>query len=293
MDGVIVVDKPEGMTSHDVVNRVRRLAGTRRVGHLGTLDPMATGVLPLVVGRATRMAQFFTASEKSYDAAIQFGCATNTYDRDGAPITERVAPSFSREELERALGEFRGTILQTPPPVSAKKVAGVPSYKLARKQMAVELKPVEVTIHALELVEFDGACARVLVRCSSGTYVRAIAHDLGQGLGCGAFVGALRRTASGDFREEQAKTLDELRALAEAGSLAQALVPAAELLPEFPCEMVDTVTAGMIRQGRDFRLSPFRKRADARHVKALTRDGDLVAIGEARLPNVYHPVVVL
>jgi tRNA pseudouridine55 synthase len=293
VDGVIVVDKPEGMTSHDVVNRVRRLAGTRRVGHLGTLDPMATGVLPLVIGRATRMAQFFTTSEKSYEATIDFGHATNTYDRDGSPVSDPVTPSFSRAELEQALDQFRGTFAQTPPPVSAKKVAGVPSYKLARKQMAVELKPVEVTVHALELRDFDGRRARVFVRCSAGTYVRGIAHDLGQRLGCGAFVGALRRTASGDFSQQQSKTLDELRALAEAGSLGQALLPAAELLPEFPCELVDSVTAGMIRQGRDFRLSPFRMRADARHVKALTREGELVAIGEARLPNVYHPVVVL
>src|SRR5258708_15933636 len=151
VDGIVIVDKPGDWTSHDVVNKVRRLAGTRRVGHLGTLDPMATGVLPLVIGRATRMAQFFTASEKCYDATIQFGCVTNTYDRDGTPISESVTPAFSRDELERALDEFRGTILQTPPPVSAKKVAGVPSYKLARKQMAVELKPVEVTVHALDL----------------------------------------------------------------------------------------------------------------------------------------------
>lgn len=293
MDGVIVIDKPAGITSHDVVNRVRRLVQTRKVGHLGTLDPLATGVLPLVIGRATRMAQYFSAGEKKYDACIRFGYSTDTYDREGSPTSPQVEPAFNREELERALGKFRGKFLQTPPPVSAKKVGGTPAYKLARKQIAVELEAVEVNVEVLELREMNGPVARIVVHCSSGTYVRSIAHDLGQQLGCGAFVDQLRRTGSGEFIEAQSRTLDELTALAASGRLRDALIPAAQLLPDFPNALVDTVTVGNIRQGKDFRLSPFRSQPGAKFVKALSEDGDLIAIGEARLPHLYHPVLVL
>ena len=293
MDGVIVVDKPQGLTSHDVVNRVRRLAQTRKVGHLGTLDPLATGVLPLVIGRATRLAQFFQAGEKKYDAWIKFGYSTDTYDREGVPTSPEVEPDLNREDLESALRKFRGEFLQTPPPVSAKKVAGTPAYKLARKQIAVELAPVGVEVKVLDLVELERTSARILVHCSAGTYVRSIAHDLGVQLRCGAFVAELRRTASGEFTEEQAHPLEELSELAETGRLHQALIPAAQLLPDFPSALVDMVTAGNIRQGKDFRLSPFRPQPSARYVKALTEQGDLIAIGEARLPHLYHPVLVL
>jgi len=293
VDGVLVVDKPAGITSHDVVDRVRRLSSTRKVGHLGTLDPMATGVLPLVVGRATRLAQFFSASEKGYDGRICFGWATDTYDGDGAVTGAVVEPGFTRQQLEDALAEFRGTILQTPPPFSAKKIAGTPAYRLARKQIAVELEPVEVQVHALELVEFDGTRARVRVRCSAGTYLRSIAHELGQRLGCGAFLEELRRTVSGEFSEKDAHTLEELENLASEGRLPEALIPAARVLPQIPCATVDALTAGQIRQGKDFRLSPFLGLGTGQYVKAIGPDGDLVAIGEARLPHLYHPILVL
>ena len=293
VDGVIVVDKPGGLTSHDVVNRLRRLANTRKVGHLGTLDPMATGVLPLVVGRATRLAQFFSAGEKAYDARVQFGWATDTYDRDGSPTSEPVAAHFTRSDLDAVLARFRGTILQTPPPFSAKKIAGTPAYRLARKHIAVELAPVQVQVFALDVAEFEGATARMFVRCSAGTYLRGIAHDIGQQLGCGAFLTALRRTASGEFSESHARTLQALEELARAGALDQALIPAACLLPDIPNATVDALTAGQIRQGKDFRLSPFLERAGSKYVKAVTPEGDLIAIGQARLPNLYHPVLVL
>ena len=289
----MVVDKPERITSHDVVNRVRRLAGTRRVGHLGTLDPMATGVLPLLIGRATRLAQFFSTGEKKYDARIRFGWATDTYDRDGKPISDRVTPEFTREEIEGALAHFRGIFLQTPPPFSAKKVAGTPAYRLARKNIAVELRPVEVHVFALDLLEFGGDTARVLVHCSAGTYLRSIAHEVGQKLGCGAYLEALRRTSSGDFTEDQARTLDQLASHATAGTFDQATIPASRLLPHFPNATVDALTVTQIRQGKDFRLSPFVDRAGAKHVKAVSQEGDLIAIGEARLPHLYHPILVL
>ncbi len=293
LDGVIVVDKAAGCTSHDVVNRVRRIAGTRRVGHLGTLDPLATGVLPLVIGRATRLAQFFTANSKRYDAWITFGNSTDSYDRDGEPTSESLQPSFTREELDRALDAFRGTFLLTPPPVSAKKIGGVPAYKLARKHIEVDLKPVEVTVNALDLAVFDPPRARLLICCSAGTYVRSIAHELGRALGCGAYLDTLRRTASGEFTIEGAHTLDQLRDLAAQDRLNEALIAGPALLPQFPGELVDGVTAGQIRQGRDFRVSPFRIGLDARYVKALSKEGELIAIGEARLPHLYHPILVL
>jgi tRNA pseudouridine55 synthase len=293
MDGVIVVDKPEAWTSHDAVNKMRRLANTRRVGHLGTLDPLATGVLPLVIDRVTRLSQFFMRGDKTYDAVVRFGYSTDTYDRDGKPTSPITEPVIDRGRLEEALDGFRGLLQQVPPPVSAKKIAGTPAYKLARKNQPVDLKPVEVTVRSIDLLSVEGCDARMVVKCSAGTYMRGIAHDLGKVLGCGAFLQNLRRTRSGDFTLQQARTIPDLEQLSSEGRLAEALIPAAQLLPEFPSEFVDTLTANQIRQGRDFRVSPFRTRTGTRYVKALTQDGKLVAIGEFKLPNVYHPFLVL
>jgi tRNA pseudouridine55 synthase len=293
MNGVIVVDKPQGWTSHDVVGKMRRIADTRKIGHLGTLDPMATGVLPLVLNRATRLAQFFTRNEKTYEGVIRFGWTTDSYDADGEVTSPMSEPALTQSEVESALDRFRGAFLQTPPPVSAKKIGGRPAYVAARKRQPVEIPPVEVTVHELTLLSFSGAEAAVRVRCSAGTYLRSIAHDAGQALGCGAFLKALRRIQSGPFAITQAHTLEHLQSLAGERRLAEALLPAAELLPEFPAEVVDQITETQIRQGRDFRVSPFRSRGGAKYVKALSRTGDLIAIGEIRLPNVYHPVLVL
>jgi tRNA pseudouridine55 synthase len=293
VDGAVIVDKPSGWTSHDVVNKVRRFAGTKRVGHLGTLDPAATGVLPLVLGRATRLAQFYTRNDKVYEGVIHFGYSTDSYDADGRPTSPAQDIVLDGEQLEAALQKFRGPFAQVPPPVSAKKIGGRPAYELARKQQPVELKPAEVEVYALDVVRMEGAEAEVRVHCSAGTYLRGIAHDAGQALGCGAFLKSLRRVASGDFKIEEARTLEQLGALAEAGRFEEAVIPAAQLLPEFPAEMVDALTAGQIRNGRDFRISPFHVRTVGRFVKAVTQEGQLVAIGEARLPHLYHPVLVL
>jgi tRNA pseudouridine55 synthase len=292
MDGVFVVDKDAGWTSHDVVAKMRRIADTRKIGHLGTLDPMATGVLPLVIGRATRLAQFYTRSSKIYDAVVRFGFATDTYDRDGKPTSPETSPEIDRGEIETHLSRFRGTFLQAPPPVSAKKIFGTPAYRLARKQVAFVLEPVEVTIDSVEIVEVAGPQVRLIVHCSGGTYMRSLAHDLGIAAGCGAHLSSLRRLASGDFRLEQARTIRDLESLAGERMLQEALVPAAQLLPEFPAESVDSITENQIRQGRDFRVSPFRAREGSRFVKAIARNGDLVAIGEAKLPHIYHPILV-
>lgn len=293
MDGVIVVDKPREWTSHDVVNKMRRLAGTRKVGHLGTLDPGATGVLPLVIGRATRLAQFFTHNDKIYEGVVHFGYSTDSYDMDGAPTSPEVPVVLERDAVDAIFARFRGEFLQTPPPVSAKKIDGRPAYERARKNLPVELKPVPVNVTSLEVIAIAGCEATVRIHCSAGTYIRGIAHDAGKVMGRGAFLQALRRLASGDFRIEEARALEQLAALAAEGRLHEALLPAAGLLPEFPVEIVDTATLTHIRNGRDFRVSPFQARGEARYVKAVTQEGQLAAIGEAILPHLYHPVLVL
>ena len=293
MDGVIVIDKPEGWTSHDVVNKVRRIAKTKKVGHLGTLDPIATGVLPLVIERATRLAQFYTRSDKIYDGLVRFGWSTTSYDRAGEPTSEKVDVQLTADQLEAELEKFRGEFLQRPPAVSAKKVDGRRSYELARKNIAVELEPVKVHVYELTLLSLDGSLARLRAHCSGGTYMRSIAHDLGQALGCGAHLQELRRLASGEFELDQARTLEQLESLADEDRLVDAIVPSGKLLPGIPSVFVDDITVAQIRNGRDFPASPFRSQPASKYVKAVTRTGDLVAIGEVVLPNLYHPAVVL
>jgi tRNA pseudouridine55 synthase len=293
LTGAFVVDKPAGWTSHDVVNKVRRIAQTKKIGHLGTLDPMATGVLPLLAGKATRLAQFFSRGTKEYVGAVRFGYTTDTYDAEGSPTSAETSVSLDCAAVEQHLDAFRGTIMQTPPPVSAKKIGGTRAYKLARQNVRVDIPPVQIEVFSIELLRCEGAEIELRVACSTGTYMRSIAHDLGQRIGCGAFLASLRRTQSGDFTLADAKTLDQLVDLSENGRLVDALIPAADLLPEFPAEAVDAVTAGFIRQGRDFRVSPFRNVGGARFVKAIADSGELIAIGEAKLPNLYHPILVL
>jgi tRNA pseudouridine55 synthase len=292
LEGVIVVNKPAGWTSHDVVGKMRGIVGTRRVGHLGTLDPLATGVLPLMIGQATRLARYWEDSEKAYEAVIRFGFATSTYDREGEATTVPVAVNITAEQLEACLAPLRGEIDQIPPPVSAKKINGVPAYKLTRRNIAVELAPVRIRIHEMVLKGVEGDQARIFVRCSAGTYIRSIAHDLGVALGCGAHIEELVRTMSGPFQLSDSFTLERLQELKDEGRLAEAVLPAPSLLPQFPAVFVDDITLLHIRQGRNFNVSPFRVNAGTSHVKAIGPDGRLAAVGAIVLPNVYHPDVV-
>jgi tRNA pseudouridine55 synthase len=210
MNGVLIIDKPAGWTSHDVVNRLRRILGQRSIGHLGTLDPLATGVLPLVTGSLTRLAQFYTASEKSYEGVIRFGFATDTYDADGQPVADPVAVSPALHELQTLAAGFLGQIQQVPPPFSAKKIKGVPAYKLARKKEEVVLPPVEVEIKEFIITSVEGDRVHFRARVSSGTYMRSVAHEMGQRLGCGAHLESLRRTAVAEFELTHAHTLEQI-----------------------------------------------------------------------------------
>jgi tRNA pseudouridine55 synthase len=293
MNGLVLIDKPAGCTSHDVVNRWRRLANTKRVGHLGTLDPMATGLLALLTGTATRLAQFFGSHDKTYLAEMTLGLVSDTYDAEGEVTATGTPIPDSAVAIEQAFSKFRGRFFQTPPIVSAKKIKGVPAYKLARQHVPVELAPVEVEIKRLEIDRIEAGKIQLLVTCTAGTYIRSLAHDAGRELGCGGILSKLRRIQSGSFTIEEARTLDQLAELAAEKRLAEAIVPAGRLLPQFPIEYVDQSVEAHIRQGRDFRTSPFVVQAGAPFVKALSYSGELIAIGELKFPNSYHPSIVL
>lgn len=292
MNGLVLIDKRAGCTSHDVVNRWRKLANTKRVGHLGTLDPAATGLLVVMTGTATRLAQFLDRSEKTYIAEITFGVVSDTFDAEGQLTETGLFPSDPGVVCS-ALELFRGRFLQVPPPVSAKKINGVPAYKLARKQLPVDLKPVEVEIKRLDVESVTVHNVVLCVTCSAGTYIRSLAHDLGQRIGCGALLSRLRRTRVGEFTIERARTLDELAGLASAGRLLEVIIPSSRVLTEFPAEYFDASAEAHIRQGRDFRTSPFTVHPGAPFVRALSYSGELIAIGELKIPNLYHPGTVL
>jgi len=218
MNGVLIIDKPAGLTSHDVVNRARRILHERSVGHLGTLDPMATGVLPLVTGSLTRLAQFYTKSEKIYEGTIRFGFATDTYDAEGEPTTAPQDVCLNAKEVEALVARFRGVIQQTPPPFSAKKIKGVPAYKLARQQKEVVLQPVQVEIKEFVILAVEADRIRFRARVASGTYMRSVAHEMGRELVCGAHLESLRRTSVAEFNLEDAHTLEQVAAAAQAMS---------------------------------------------------------------------------
>jgi tRNA pseudouridine55 synthase len=226
MNGVLIIDKSPGLTSHDVVNRVRRILGQRSVGHLGTLDPMASGVLPLVTGGYTRLAQFYLSAEKTYEGTVRFGFSTDTYDAEGDPTSTPQPVSLNKEEIEVLAERFRGIIEQTPPPFSAKKIKGVPAYKLARKQKQVILQPVEVEIKEFEIRAVEADRVQFRARVASGTYMRSVAHDMGKALGCGAHLESLRRTSVAEFTLADAHTLDELAEAAGTRTRVRAHSPA-------------------------------------------------------------------
>ncbi|MCX6560079.1 MAG: tRNA pseudouridine(55) synthase TruB [Candidatus Aminicenantes bacterium] len=260
MDGLLLVDKPPGPTSHDVVARLRRALGRPKTGHFGTLDPMATGLLIVAVGQATRLNQYYAGREKSYRAVARLGTATDTYDAEGAPRPGPAAgPIPDRDAVDRALLPLRGEIEQVPPPYSAKKIAGTPLYRLARAGQPVSPRPARVIIHDLRVLRFEPPDLELDIRCSTGTYIRSLAHDLGQSLGCGAHLTSLRRTAVGEFRVEQASALSLWDGDAPDVAGLPFWVPLEQLLPEWPRFDLDEADARAVRDGRS--LPPDRAMA--------------------------------
>lgn len=290
MNGALIVNKPAGMTSHDVVNRVRRILHERSVGHLGTLDPLATGVLPLVIGNMTRLSQFYNACEKTYEGDIRFGFATDTYDAEGKPTTPKREASITLDQVRSAAQRFQGVIEQVPPPFSAKKIHGVPAYKLARKDKHVELKPVQVEIKEFTILSAEGPVARFRARVASGTYMRSVAHELGRDLQLGAHLAALTRTALGEFTLQQAVTLDQLAEAMQAGTVGQLFVHPRMLLPDFPAVTATEEDAGKIRHGRAVNLPELSR---ARLVKVFRGQSELIAIASRVAGTLFQPKVVL
>jgi tRNA pseudouridine55 synthase len=290
MNAILIIDKPAGLTSHDVVNRVRRILQEKSVGHLGTLDPLATGVLPLVIGNLTRLAQFYTSSEKTYEGSIRFGFSTDTYDAEGEATSTPQEITLDPDQTRDLARQFQGLIEQTPPPFSAKKIAGVPAYKLARKHQEVVLKPVQVEIKLFELLAVTGDRATFRARVASGTYMRSVAHDMGQRLGCGAHLEVLRRTAVAEFTLEDAHTLDQLHAATIAGQTDDLFIHPRKILPQLPCVTANEEMAALIRTGRALNLPDMSK---AKQIKVFVGQRELIAIAARVAGTLFHPKIVL
>ncbi len=290
-----MIDKPGGMTSHDVVNRLRRITGEKSIGHLGTLDPMATGVLPLLMGRFTRLAQYFSAAQKSYAGSIRFGFATDTYDAEGEPAGPdqwpEVAQSLTLAQIQAAAARFHGEMQQMPPSFSAKKIDGTPAYKLAREGKPVQLKPARVQIDAFVIDALEGPEATFTMEISAGGYVRSVAHELGCDLGCGAHLSRLRRTRAGAFTLADAHTLEELEALAgNSAALENFCVHPRILLPEMPAVTGDGQALGRLRNGAQANLPEF---SAAPLVKVFAGPRELVGIARRVAGTLFQPVVVM
>jgi tRNA pseudouridine55 synthase len=297
MDGVLLIDKPSGPTSHDVVARLRATSGERSIGHTGTLDPLATGLLPLVLGRATRLSRFLTGRDKTYEADIWLGVSTDTDDALGQPVGIPAGSLPDDSAIDRALEAFRGTFGQVPPDHSAKKIGGRKAYELARKDEAVPLKPVTVTVSGLEPTGRGGNLIHVRLTATAGFYVRALARDLGRALGCGAHLAALRRTRIGAFAVERALPLAEAERLG--GDIRTALMSPAEALADLPA--VQPTEAGLTRarHGNSLGLEhlqghwiPPQAGRDTQPIRILSAEGELIGVAHAR-GGLLHPAVVL
>src|SRR5579864_6751544 len=309
--GALIINKPTGRTSHDVVEAVRHILGFRQIGHLGTLDPLATGVLVLLLGRATRLAQFYVGRRKRYDSAFRFGFATDTYDADGAPVAPDTAPQIEHAEIERLAAARIGKFPQMPPPYSAKKIHGRPAHELARKKKPVDLKAVDIEVYDFRVDDVAGALARFSIECAAGAYIRSLAHDMGATVGCGAHLSEIVRTAVGEFTLDQAVKLDDLQRASAEGNLAQYVIPLERLLLELPSAVVPPPLEQRVRHGSKFtvqlaQIQPGRatlaQGATAElnsgewkpaRLRVFSQQERLIAIAEAVVPRTYQPVVVL
>jgi len=311
IDGILVVDKPRGKTSHDIVESVRRLVGFRQIGHLGTLDPLATGVLVLALGRATRLARFYSGRRKRYSCAVRFGFATDTYDADGEPLGPDSAPALDAEKIASLAAQFVGNIQQTPPSFSAKKIRGTPAHELARKHKPVNLEPVEVEVFEFRLTGVEGSVARFVVECGAGTYIRSLAHDLGKLHGTSAHLAEISRTAVGEFTLDQATSLADLAEDAKAGRIAERVIKLEGMLPELPRATVLPIVEKRVQHGAKFNLSlaqiqpghttiaqgaPEQLNSGEwkpARLRVFNQQGQLIAIAEPVVPRTYQPLVVL
>lgn len=276
ISGVLVVDKPVGLTSHDVVQVIRKGTNIRRAGHTGTLDPRASGVLVVLVGPAVRLSEYVSASDKRYQATVRLGTSTDTYDADGRIISTSPVDKITEAQFEDALKNFVGEIEQVPPPYSAIKIKGRKAYEMAREGEEIELEPRRIKVYSLELLEWAPPEAVIDVYCSSGTYVRSLAHDVGEKLGCGAHLVGLRRTKSGRFTLRDAVPLRKLRDAFEDGSWYQNLIPAAEALSDWPSIELDQDQVVAIRHGH--RIPADNQSADM--ARGISEQGELVALLE-------------
>jgi tRNA pseudouridine55 synthase len=290
LNGVIVIDKPAAWTSHDVVAKMRNILGERSIGHLGTLDPMATGVLPLVIGKMTRLCQFYEDSEKAYDGSIRFGFVTDTYDAEGEQVGTAQEVKVTLEEVVAAATKFVGKLQQVPPQFSAKKIKGVPAYKLARRKQEVELKAVEVEVKEFAVLGLERDWAEFRCRVASGTYVRCMAHEMGQNLGCAAHLASLRRTAVAEFLLEDAHTLEQIAEAVALGRIDDVMVHPRRVLPGIPSVTADDDTAGKIRHGRSVNLADFSR---SKWVKVFVGQSELICLASRVAGSLFHPKVVL
>jgi tRNA pseudouridine55 synthase len=291
VNGLFVIDKPTGITSHDVVSRLRRITGEKSIGHLGTLDPMATGVLPLLLGKYTRLAQYFSSAEKHYTGSIRFGFATNTYDAEGSPVGPQTDPLLVLDQIRVAAAHFHGELQQMPPPFSAKKIAGTPAYKLARAGKPVDLKPASIIIDSFEITGLEAETATFTMAISAGGYVRSVAHELGQIVGCGAHLASLHRTRAGVFTLDDARALDELQPLTGNPAALEAMsVHPRTLLQHMPSVTADEQTLGRMRNGAQANLAEF---SSARLVKVFASQRDLFAIAQRVAGTLFQPIVVM
>ena len=291
MDGVLVVDKPQGPTSHDVVSKVRRILNEKKVGHTGTLDPMATGVLPLVLGRATKLARYLSGDDKTYRATLRLGISTRTLDAEGE-ITEERPVVATLEDVQRVLAAFVGTIEQIPPMYSAKKIDGRKLYELARKGIEVEREAKAVTLHSITLINFVGSQVVFDVSCSAGTYVRVLAHDIGERLGCGAHLQALHRTVAGPFCIDQAVSLEAIETDPD-GALGR-LLPLADALIALPRLDVPPNIARLIATGYQLSVADLRTLdtpdfAEDQALAVAVDGGGVIAVARSELASVDIP----
>jgi tRNA pseudouridine55 synthase len=310
-DGLIVINKPTGKTSHDVVESVRRIVGFRGIGHLGTLDPLATGVLVLALGRATRLARFYSGRRKRYTCAMRFGFETDTYDADGEALGPDSAPALNAEEIAAHALHFLGKIQQVPPAYSAKKIHGRSAHQLARKNKPVNLEPAEVEVFEFKLTGVEGSTARFDVECGAGTYIRSLALDIGRMHRAGAHLSEITRTAVGEFTLDHAVTLEDLDRDAKAGRLQDHVLRLENVLPELPSATVLPIIERRIRHGAKFNLSlaqiqPGRSTVaqgatteldsgewKPSRLRVFSQQGQLIAIAEPVVPRTYQPILVL